>query len=208
MLLRTLVVTLLAGSIACGGGAAPVVATKDSTTRYRKGDFVVYRYAGVYTPEPVELRERIVEQHGDRLTIDVTATRGTEQRHWQQVVTDTPENQKNNVVDELYEYAGSERRKLDNASNADLLRLYAWTMLTPDGKAEDPHTERAMLEIGHDSFTCERTSGKSRWKGRLLKFESFECPQFLWKHARVRFSDEATGEEILRAEVADQGSAP
>lgn len=195
-------------TLGCGAAAAPVVAPKEATTRYRTGDYVVYRYAGVFTPEPVELRERIVEQHGDRLTIDVVATRGSEKRHWQQVVTDTPENERNNVVDELYEYVGGERHKLANPNNADLLRLYAWTVLTPDGKAEDVHTERAMLEVGHDNFTCERTSGKSRWHGRVLQFESFECPEFLWKHARVRFSDDSTGEEILRAEVADVGNAP
>ncbi len=209
--MKSLVVGSLAlvSLAACGGAAPPKAAVaKEAPSRFHQGDFVAYRYTGLFTKEPVEMRERVVEQHGNQLTIDVVVTRGGEQRHWQQIVTDTPANEKNNVVDALYEYAGSERKKLDNVGNADLLRLNAWTMLTPDGKAEDVHTERAMFEIAHDSFTCERTSGKNRWHGRVVKFESFDCPEFLWKHGRARFSDDATGEEVLRAEVSDVGNAP
>lgn len=98
--------------VACGGAAPPPVQAQRSvvTTRYRKGDYVTYRYAGLFTPEPVELRERVVAQDGNRLTLDITATRGTQQLHWEQIVTDTPDNQRNNVVDALYEYVGGARR--------------------------------------------------------------------------------------------------
>lgn len=197
---------LALGAIACGGGPAPVTAKHEATSRYRKGDFVVYRYSGLYSKEPVELRESIAAQDGKRLTIDVVATRGSEKRRWQQVVTDSPDNERNNVVDELYEYAGGERRKLDNAGNADLKRLYEWTVIVPDGKPEDVHTDRAMLEVGHDNFTCNHTTGKTKWHGRSLAFETFDCPEFLWTHGRVRYWDPATGDEILRADVAGMGN--
>lgn len=65
-----------------------------------------------------------------------------------------------------------------------------------------------MFDVGGERYTCERTSGKNRWHGRVVHFESYECPEFLWTHTRVRFSDESTGEEILRADVADVGHGP
>jgi len=209
-LARALFVTLaLVAFAACASAPpAPVVARHEATTRYRVGDYVVYRYSGLFTPEPVLLRERVAEQRGNRLTIDVVATRGSERRHWQQVVTDTPANERNDVIDELYEYVGSERRKLANVGNADLERLYAWTVLVPDERARGVHTETAMLAIGRDELTCERTFGQNRWHGRALQFESFECPAFLWTHARARFWDDSTGEEILRADVAETGNQP
>ncbi|HEY1955786.1 MAG TPA: hypothetical protein VGH28_09235 [Polyangiaceae bacterium] len=196
--------------LACASAPPPpVVAThRAPTTRFRVGDFVVYRYSGLFTPEPVELRERIAAQDGLRLTIDVTATRGSEQRHWEQVVTDTPENERNGVVDELYEYVGGKRRKLANVGNADLVRLYSWTILQPDGKAHDVRTEKAMLTVGRDNYTCDRKFGKNEWHGKKLQFERFDCPEFLWTHARARFWDDATGEEILRADVSESGNQP
>jgi hypothetical protein len=184
-----------------------VVAAKEATSRFHKGDFVVYRYSGLFSTEPVEVRERVVEQNGNHVTFDVVATRGSEQRHWSTVVTDTPENARGNVIDALYEYTGAERHKLDNANNADLVRLGAWTVLA-DGKDDNVHSERAMLEVGHDSFTCDRAFGTSHWHGRALKFERFECPDLLWKHGRARYWDESTGEEIFRADVADLGNQP
>lgn len=196
-------------ALSCASPAPPpahVGARRAPGTRFRVGDFVVYRYTGLFTPEPVELRERIIAQDGARLTIDVVATRGSEQRHWEQIVTDTADNGRNNVVDELYEHVGAERRKLANAGNADLMRLYAWTVLQPDGKAHDVHTDKAMFTIARDNFTCDRTSGRNEWHGRKLQFESFVCPEFLWSHARARFWDDGTGEEILRADVEDSGN--
>ena len=211
MISRSLLVGSVLLALSCGSGprpAAQAVSHPDTSTRFRVGDYVVYHYTGLFTSEPVELRERISAREGKRLTIDVVATRGSEQRHWEQVVTDTPENERENVVDELYEHVGAERRKLANVGNADLMRLYSWTVLQPDGKASDVHTEKAMLTMGRDDFTCDRTFGKNTWHGRKVQFESFECPQFLWSHARARFWDDGTGEEILRVDVTESGNRP
>ena len=211
MISRALLLGSLLLGVSCGSASPPaaqVVSHSDASTRFRVGDYVVYRYTGLFTPEPVELRERITAREGKRLTIDVVATRGSEQRHWEQVVTDTPENERDNVVDELFEYVGGKRQKLANAGNADLMRLYSWTVLQPDGKARDVRTEKAILTMGRDNFTCDRTFGKNEWHGRKVQFESFVCPEFLWSHARARFWDDGTGEEILLVDVAESGNRP
>ncbi len=78
-----LVVMLPAAIAAC---AAPVTVKKDATiavpdakplaaptTRYRVGDFIVYRYSGAFSTTPVLLREEVRAQQGNRLRIDVTA---------------------------------------------------------------------------------------------------------------------------------------
>ena len=92
-------------------GTAPVA---HPSTHYRVGDFVVYSYTGEALPQPVTLREEIVQREGLRLHIQVEARRGSQVRRWVQVVTDTAENQANNFIDELYELIGTERRRLAN----------------------------------------------------------------------------------------------
>lgn len=77
-------------------------------TRYRVGDYIVYRYSGAFSTAPVLLREGVRAQQGNRLRIDVTLTRGDEVRRWIQVLTDTAENQQNNVIDGLYEVIDGE----------------------------------------------------------------------------------------------------
>lgn len=48
-------------------------------------------------------------QSGDRLVIDVVASRGSERRHWQQVVKDSADTQSNRVIEELWVLEGDER---------------------------------------------------------------------------------------------------
>ena len=68
---RSLFGALTLGLLAC----APA-------TRYRVGDFAVYRYQGAALEEPVTLREEVVAQQGNRLRFDVTAIRASGQRAW------------------------------------------------------------------------------------------------------------------------------
>ena len=115
---------LVLGLVACAGAPpAPSSAAVEPRTRYRVGDFVVYRYSGAFTTAPVELREEVRAQEGERLRIDVTLARGSERSRWVQVLTDTPENQRNNVIDALYELVNEHAVRLDNVDNRDAFRL-------------------------------------------------------------------------------------
>jgi hypothetical protein len=121
------IVFLMIASSCARTGQSVMAPVAQPSTQYRVGDFVVYSYTGEALPQPVELREEIVQRDGLRLEIQIQARRGKEVRRWIQVVTDTPENQANNVIDELYELIGSERRLLANNDNRDAYRLYEWT---------------------------------------------------------------------------------
>ena len=192
-------------------GPKPVAAAPDGSapasqgTRYRVGDHIQYRYSGENTPSPVLLDESIVAQTGNRLEIRVVAKRGAEQREWIQVVTDTPDNQKNNRVDELFEVTGGARRKLENKDNRDLYRLYAWVVFTPDGRATDTKLESKNLVIGSTSYSCQTHRGKNSWHGRALRFVENECADFLWTHGPASYTDERTGHDIWRVEVSSYG---
>ncbi len=189
--------SLLASACATTG-AAP-------RTRYRVGDYVVYRYQGPGLAEPVTLREEVTAQEGNRLRIDVTATRAADERRWVQVLTDTPENQKANRIDALYESVGGGYVKLANEGNRDVHRLYEWTLFNPDKPASGIlRSECRRPILGHE-LTCRCTTGQSEWKGAVLLFEATECPDFLWTHGTSRFTDAATGEDVLRVEVVEQG---
>lgn len=184
--------------------AAPAPRKGAPATRYRVGDFIVYRYSGAFTAEPVLLREEIVSQEGNRLEIDVTATRGEERRRWIQVVTDTPENQSGNVVDELYEVVGGERKRLDNPGNRELLRLYEWTVLTPDGPATETGSERRTIRLAGKAFDCEVRLGSIPWRGRPLRLETSRCPDLVWTHGPARFWEDGKG-DVWRAEIVELG---
>lgn len=185
--------------------AAPAAAP---STRYRVGDFVVYRYSGAFSPVPVVLRELVRAQEGHRLRIDVTATRGAEELRWIQVLTDTPENQRNNVIDALYQVNDGTPVKLDNHDNRDAFRLYQWTLIMPEGRAVDVKQHACERSIGDVSYACTCTTGKNSWHGRALEFEEVECPDFLWTHAGGRFGDAASGEDVHRTEIIEVGRVP
>lgn len=95
--------------VSCGGPQFPAETRAGSTTRYRPGDYIVYRYSGSYSEQPVFLEERIERVEGNRLWIHVIASRGEERREWIQVVTDTAENQEHNRIDELSKCAKASR---------------------------------------------------------------------------------------------------
>lgn len=190
--------------VACGPGKPPEGPT-GPRTRFREGDFVVYRYTGTYTKEPVVLREQILAQKGLELRIGVSVRRGIDERKWVQVVTDLPENRKNEVVDALFLEDHGNLRRLENKKNHDLYALYEWTFLLPDGKPLTVADEKRELTIQGTHFDCDVRVGKTKVQGRVLSFEEVDCPDFLWTHAGGRFWDEATSEEVYRAEVVAFG---
>lgn len=191
-------------------GCAPANGTKSPSrggpqSRYRKGDFIHYRYSGTYTPAPVDLREVVADQHQLLLQIDVEATRGGERRKWIQIVTDTEFNQKNNVVDALYVVDNGEKRKLKNLNNNDLYALYDWTYVVPEGIPTDLSEAAVTKTIGGATYQCLAKRGRTHLKGKPVRFEEVDCKDFLWTHAGAEYVAEESGEVVYRAEIIEVG---
>jgi len=187
-----------------GPGAEPVTA---EASLYRPGDFVVYRYSGLFSETPVELRESVLSRRGARLEIEVVARRGAEERRWIQVVTDTPENREANRVDALYEVVGGRRVRLANDRNRDLFRLYEWTTITQTGPARDQREVACAQRIGDSELRCSCHEARLDWHGRSLRAVQSECPDFLWTHGPSRIWDEGSDEDAWRVDILEYGRA-
>jgi len=190
--------SLVFGWVLCGCGAAgptnsaePLANTSSAAPRsgaeqpssaYAVGDRVVYSYDGSFSERPVVLTEEVVAVEGLQLTITVSVTRGSDELHWIQVVTDTPDNRDNNVIDELYEVVDGERVRLANEGMTDIMRLYAWT-LPPCGPPVEPlsaETREVMIAGMQTSCTCERQ--RMQCDGQTSEMTSCDCPDFVWAH--------------------------
>ncbi len=164
------------------------------------GDRVVYLYQGSYRPTPVRLEERILSRDGEKLVIDDQLTSGSDQRHWRMHVTDTPENERANKIDELVEVAqdGSERR-LDKR---DLLRLFAGTFLRPDGKQTDVVTTRTTCDVLGRRYPCTATSAKQSVGGVVCTTHEAESDAFAWTHVSADYV-KPDGSLLYRVSVID-----
>ena len=169
---------------ACGASAPPVSAPA-TTTRYRVGDYVVYRYAGrLVGPEPMLLMEEVIAQDGDRLVIEVTLSRGHETvRAWRQTVIDTDENRATDHVEALCEIQGETCVALANEGNADLLRMYEGLFVTPDGPATEVAVTDETVDVGGTEMPCQVTRSEVVVAGEPRTIKETECPDFLWGHA-------------------------
>ena len=173
--------------VACGASAAPVAATPPATTRYRVGDYVVYRYAGrLIGPTPLLLMEEVIAQDGDRLVIEATLTRGHDAvRAWRQTVLDTEANRQANHVEALCEMHEDTCVPLANEGNADLMRMYEGLLVTPDAPATDVADTDEAIDVGGTEMSCHVRRSAITVAGEALTMKVIECPDFLWGHGGV-----------------------
>lgn len=187
--------------------SAALPAEGTPTTQYRVGDFVEYLYSGTMLSLETRLTERIVRQEGNQLRIEVHAVRGDESLKWVQVVTDTPENQKNEVIDELYEEREGTLVRLENKNNADVYRLYSWTIPPLEGKPAFVGKEEKEVSIGEHTFSCSvEKSTVSRAEGDLA-LEFTTCKDFLWTNGPAVIRNVKTDDVLWRREVTRFGNA-
>lgn len=193
-----------ASDAAAPGALTTASPTRQPTTRYRVGDYVVYRYSGGALPAALTLREQVRAQEGNRLRIDVTLSGGPTDQRWVQVLTDTPENQANNVIDALYEWQGQSLVKLANQQNADAFRLYQPTLFMPDGAAKDASEAACEQTVAGQQHACTCRRGSNRWQAKPVTFVEAVCPGFLWTNAAGTFVD-ASGAVVYKMEVVETG---
>ena len=97
-------------------------------------------------------------------------------------MTDAPENQRNNVIDELYEHQSGRLVRLENKNNCDLFRLYEWTLFFPNGRPTDVQSAPCNQTFGGQSFACTCSSSRNTWHGKAVTLEDSQCPDFLSGH--------------------------
>jgi len=149
--------------------------------------------------------EQVIKQEGNRLEIQVTFTRGPEQRAWIQVLTDTPKNQRANKIDALYELKDGKRLLLANPRNRDIMRLYSWILVIPDGRATDLRRRSRQLTFGGKTYRCTVTSGKNTVGKKPARFTESRCLDFLWTNGPGRFYLTAPPKDLVRSEVVGSG---
>ena len=207
---------LLAVAFGCSGaparaepGPTPPPATAvletPAATRYRVGDYVVYAYSGSALKGPLTLTEEIVAQDGLRLEIQVTAKRGSEERRWVQVVTDTPENRRNDKLDELYLVVDGKRERLANEGNADVYRLYEWIMPPIEGPLRDKAQARRKIDIAGRSYELICTTGRQTVGKQEAEVELWDGEAFLWTKARTTMRAVDGGEMLYQVVVQETG---
>lgn len=202
---RWIAAALLLG---CAGAPPAPRAPSQPPTRYRVGDRIVYRYTGEALAAPVDLEERIVARDGARLRIAVTATRGGEVLRWVQVVTDTPENRAANRVDELYLVADDGREeRLPNENNADLLRLYAWTLPAIEAVPTRTISETTQrLSFAGREWTCRVTEQALDGAGDDARMRTSECDELVWTHGPASLT--VGGETLWSVDVVEVSRPP
>ncbi|MBX7190737.1 MAG: hypothetical protein K1X94_01685 [Sandaracinaceae bacterium] len=173
-------------------------------TRYRVGDYVVYRYSGTLVGEPMLLREEITDQEEDHLTIEVTVTRGDATvRRWAQEVIDTPENQAANRIEALCVFEGESCHEQPVET---LPQLYAGLLVSPDSAPANVTETTETRPIGPLQLECRVRQGDTTIGGRPTRFEELRCPEFLWSNGNAAFVDQASGDFVLQVDVAEFGS--
>jgi hypothetical protein len=203
MLARHLLFALL---VACGGGPRGVTLqpTTALSPNLHVGDHVVYRFSGAFTREPVTLREEVLAIDAARVTIDVRATRGRDERHWIQSGPSSADARWSNATDAIdVVLASNKKQRVPNPDNATLARLYEWILVAAEG-----------AESGRESSACDETLATTRASctcERLVRgpmhVEESRCRTFGWQRGPGRWTN-AAGEVVWQVEVVEVASKP
>ena len=175
------------------------------TSKYEVGDYVVYKYYGSYRPEPVILTEKILSRIGNKLEILVDWKSGKESRSWKQFVTDTPFNQKNNIIDKLVRIENGKETELPNKDNLDIFKLYEGTYLMPQHSPSLVKDEKTTVTIGEDSYLCRTRVYKTKVLGRHADLTVTDSEEFKWTNVSSSYKD-SKGGLIYSVEVLEHGN--
>ncbi|OGS09200.1 MAG: hypothetical protein A2270_06470 [Elusimicrobia bacterium RIFOXYA12_FULL_51_18] len=175
------------------------------TSKYEAGDYVIYKYYGSYRPEPVILTEKILSKTGNKLEILVDWKSGKEGRSWKQVVTDTPFNQKNSIIDKLVRIENGKETELPNKDNLDLFKLYEGTYLMPQHSPRLINEEKKNLPVGNDNYLCRVRVYKTKVMGRHADMTVTDSEEFKWTNVSSSYKD-SRGGLIYAVEVLEHGN--
>jgi hypothetical protein len=162
-----------------GGGTSPDL---------HVGDAIVYRFSGSFSRDPVTVREEVRALDDKRVTIEVHATRGHEERRWTQIGPIGNDARWNNAVDEI--------KDLPNPNDATLARLWEWVVYPAEGTPSKPESAACEQKIGASTIacTCERGSIGA------IQTEQARCP-FAWQRGPAKWTQ--NGAVVWQSEVVE-----
>jgi hypothetical protein len=187
---RVLSIFLFAcGGHATGGGVAlPSAAGAKPSPDLHVGDAIIYRFTGSFSRDPVIVSETVLAMDEKRVTIEVHATRGHEERRWTQIGPAGNDARWNNAVDEI--------KDLPNPDDATLARLWEWVVYPAEGTPSKPESAACDQKLGAATVacTCERASIGS------VQTEQARCP-FAWQRGPAKWTKD--GAVVWQSEVVE-----
>jgi hypothetical protein len=177
---------------ACGGhGGGNVTlpsAGANASPDLHVGDAIVYRFSGSFSHDPVTVREEVRALDDKRVTIEVHATRGHEERRWTQIGPAGNDARWNNAVDEI--------PGLPNPNDATLARLWEWIIYPAEGEPAGKATAACEEKIGAGSLacTCERATIGA------IQMEQARCP-FAWQRGPAKWTK--NGDVVWQSEIVE-----
>ncbi len=167
------------------------------------GDYIVYRFSGSYTSSPITLREQVTALEGGRVTLDVRATRGHEERHWIQVGPDSAEARWNDTVDEIYVVGDhGAKQRLPNPDNQTLARLYEWVIVDADGEATSHETAACEQAIASARIACTCDRATRVHERMTVRSEESRCVGFAWQRGPARWVS-VDGQVVWQVDVVE-----
>jgi len=177
---------------ACGGRGTGTVtlpsAGASTSTDMHVGDAIVYRFSGSFSSEPVTVRQEVRALDDKRVTIEVHATRGHEERRWTQIGPIGSDARWNNAVDAI--------ENLPNPEDATLARLWEWVVYPAEGEPANKTSAPCDQKIaaGTLACTCERATIGA------IQTEQARCP-FAWQRGPAKWTK--NGEVVWQSEVVE-----
>ncbi|HEY2366059.1 MAG TPA: hypothetical protein VGH87_06735, partial [Polyangiaceae bacterium] len=152
------------------------------------GDAIVYRFSGSFSSEPVTVREEVRALQDKRVTIEVHATRGHEERRWVQVGPAGNDARWNNAVDEI--------KDLPNPDDATLARLWEWIVYPAEGEPANKTSAACDQKIGAGTLACTCESAVIG----AVQTQQARCP-FAWQRGPAKWTK--NGAVVWQSEIVD-----
>lgn len=190
----------------CASTQPSVSGDSPSMLHYTAGDFVVYQYSGENLKATASLRQTITEVKDNHVHIDLIASKEGSQKRWSQVMSVNPTNPGDTTVEELFEWVGPQKQRLENDSNEDLQRLYAWTL--PGDVFRPSSSPRIYASVGtigttHIQTRCVEVDGEM---GRVpVSMLTCDSKEFLWYHVESTLTRQEDGKVLWQTRVEDFG---
>jgi hypothetical protein len=185
---HVLSIFLLACGPAAGGAVTLPPSGASASPDLHVGDAIVYRFSGSFSSEPVTVREEVRALQDKRVTIEVHATRGHEERRWVQVGPAGNDARWNNAVDEI--------KDLPNPDDATLARLWEWIVYPAEGEPANKTSAACDQKIGAGTLACTCESAVIG----AVQTQQARCP-FAWQRGPAKWTK--NGAVVWQSEIVD-----
>ncbi len=145
--------TVAAGAVVlCACSTGPSGAPTPICSRYEVGDYVIYRTIQIRDgqEETIHLLERVDEKSCQKLVLHDWLVGTGPRREWKMFLTDTPENQANNIADKVMEKTST---GWISVKTADLQRLFN-TGVDVDGQTKLVSKSEDQCRVDGQVYSC------------------------------------------------------